>query len=155
MYDDFLLSIGITTEELKIADTHCVNILENIQQSLLHHSWAYAVGLRGMGGECLCQIYLSTMHSYFSQNIAIIAMQKKINWAFWDIHIGETDLHHQEIVRDAIDEMLISQPQINNDLLAGYLESKTAWDNFWEQIFKTVRNNYHNNEVYYATLATK
>jgi hypothetical protein len=155
LYDDFLLSIGITVEELKVPDAKCIKILENIQQSLLNHSWAYGVGLRGMGGECLCQIYLSTMHAYFSQNFAIINIQNNIAWSFWDIHIGETDLHHQKIMRNAIDEILVSQPQISNDLLNGYLESKVAWDTFWAQIFKAARNNHHSNEVNYATLTTR
>ena len=52
LYDNFLLSIGIPEESLKVADLYCLRNLHNIQQSLRNKSWAYGVGLRGMGGEC-------------------------------------------------------------------------------------------------------
>lgn len=136
LYDAFLLSIGVSEEELQIADPYCVRNLHEIQQSLLSESWSYGVGLRGMGGECLCQIYLSTMHEYFSQNPAIIEMQDQIAWKFWEIHIGEVDLHHQTIVRAAIDDLLVSEPDVAMDLIEGYKQSLGAWDRFWLQIFK-------------------
>lgn len=139
LYDDFLLSIGVPEQSLKIADPYCLSILREIQQSLISKSWSYGVGLRGMGGECLCQIYLSTMHEYFSQNIAIIEMQDDIAWKFWDIHTGEVDLHHQTIVRAAIDEVLVSEPDVAYELIEGYRESQGAWDRFWQQIFRAAR----------------
>ena len=86
--------------------------------------------------------------SIFSQNLAIIGMQDKIAWKFWDIHIGEVDLHHQEIVRAAIDAVLISEPEVTADLTNGYLESKEAWDLFWQQIFKAARNKNVNEAAY-------
>lgn len=151
LYDDFLISIGIPKKALKIADPHCMQNLRDIQQSLVNKSWAYGVGLRGMGGECLCQIYLSTMHAFFSQNLNIIAMQDRIAWTFWDIHIGEVDLHHQKIVRAAIDDALVSDPDIVTDLTNGYLESKNAWDLFWQHIFNASKNK-NINEVSYANI---
>ena len=136
LYDAFLLSIGIPQEQLEVADTYCLRNLSEIQESLLSQSWAYGVGLRGMGGECLCQIYLSTMHEYFSKNPAIVEMQEDIAWKFWEIHIGEVDLHHQRIVKAAIDNLIVSDPDLANDLIEGYKESQGAWDRFWQQIFK-------------------
>lgn len=138
LYDQFLRSIGISDNLLEKADIKCIKNLEDIQKSLLDHSWAFGVGLRGMGGECLCQIYLSTMHHYFSKNSAILEMKDQVAWKFWDIHIGEVDLHHQTIVREAINEMVISNPTLISELTKGYLESKQAWDQFWKQIFKSV-----------------
>jgi hypothetical protein len=139
LYDQFLLSIGVSKESLEMADIHCIRNLHQIQQSLLEQSWSYGVGLRGMGGECLCQIYLSTVHEYFSKNSAIVAMQDSVAWKFWDIHTGEVDLHHQEIVRAAIDDLLVSEPEVTNDLFDGYNESRSAWDRFWLQIFQAAR----------------
>lgn len=139
LYDDFLLSIGIPAQSLPNADIYCLQNLEAIQSSLIRKSWAYGVGLRGMGGECLCQIYLSTMHEFFSNNPAIKRLQNKIAWKFWDIHIGEVDLHHQKIVREAINSLITDQPETMQDLLYGYLESKNAWDKFWQQIFKVAQ----------------
>lgn len=145
LYDAFLESIGISKAMMNQPDPYCLRNLQTIQDSLLSNSWAYGIGLRGMGGECLCQVYLATMHEFFSQNIAIIGMQDRIAWRFWDIHIGETDLHHQEIVREGINELVISQPEVASDLINGYLESKTAWDSFWEQIFRTAKANFEKN----------
>jgi len=140
LYDNFLLSIGLTAEELNVFDPLCKRYLLTIQNRLQHQSWAYGIGLRGMGGECLCQIYLATMHYYFSKNPAITALKQQIAWKFWEIHIGEVDLHHQTIIRQAINNLITEQPETITDLSQGYLESKQAWDLYWEQIFKTARS---------------
>jgi hypothetical protein len=141
LYDEFLVSIGIARDELERPDLNCLRNLKEIQSALINNTWAYAVGLRGMGGECLCQIYLSTMYDYFSKNPAITAIKDQIAWKFWDIHTGEADLHHQRIMRDAIDELVFQQPETIDDLVTGYQQSKQAWDNFWEQIFNASRKN--------------
>lgn len=135
LYDQFLLSIGVEKDKLEMANPFAIKNLRQVQESLLQQSWSYGVGLRGMGGECLCQIYLATVHEYFSKNPAILAMQDKIEWKFWDIHTGEVDLHHQTIVRAAIDELLIQSPELTQDLIDGYQESRDAWDRFWQQAF--------------------
>lgn len=152
LYDDFLTSIGISKASMTMPDPYCIHNLEMIQNSLLNKSWAYGVGLRGMGGECLCQIYLASMHEFFSQNFSIIAIRDRIAWKFWNIHIGEIDLHHQKIIRTAINELVIMEPNLSTDLINGYLESKEAWDRFWEQIFRSARKNHANQkEVLYAS----
>ena len=140
LYDEFLLSVGVPESTLENADQYCLKNLREIQLSLINSSWSYGVGLRGMGGECLCQIYLSTMHEYFSQNSAIVAMKDSIAWKFWDIHTGEVDLHHQKIVRAAIDDLIVAEPALADDLFAGYKESQIAWDRFWQQIFNAARS---------------
>jgi hypothetical protein len=147
LYDDFLMSIGIPAAAMRKADPFCLKNLQEVQNSLLSHHWAYGVGLRGMGGECLCHIYLNTMHEYFSQNQDIINMQAHITWKFWDIHIGEVDFHHQEIIRSAINELITLQPEVADDLIAGYQESKKSWDRYWDQIFTAARANERSAEV--------
>lgn len=139
LYDNFLLSMGVAEDELKNADSVCMHILEDIHQVLLTGSWSAAIGLRGMGGECLCQIYLSTMYDYFTKNSSIMAIKRAIDWRFWDIHKGEIDLHHQAVVREAIDELFKESPHIIGSVLEGYLKSQIAWDAFWLQIFKSVQ----------------
>jgi hypothetical protein len=139
LYDDFLESIGVPKSALNDADIACVQYLKNVQKSLIKESWSYGVGLRGMGGECLCQVYLATMHEYFSTNPVIVEIQDKIAWKFWDIHIGEVDLHHQEIVRSAINECMIAHPEIITDLTNGYVQSLQAWDDYWGEIFKNAK----------------
>lgn len=136
LYDDFLKSIGINHIDLNKPDSECCHYLQTIHESLLKQSWGYGVGLRGMGGECLCQIYLSTMYDYFSKNPAIIRIKDKIIWTFWEIHIGEEDLRHQEMMRSVINELIIQEPDMLDDLTQGYLESRSAWDAFWKTIFR-------------------
>lgn len=140
LYDEFLLSIGIPKADLDKANQNCIENLKTIQASLIQNPWAYGIGLRGMGGECLCQIYLATMHEYFSKNPVIVSIKDQVAWKFWDIHIGEIDLHHQKIIRSAINNLVMKQPETTKHLVNGYLESKYAWDSYWEQIFRAARN---------------
>ena len=146
LYDNFLRSLGIQDVDMQFASPKCMPHLISVQNSLQRKSWAYGVGLRGMGGECLCQIYLSTMHEYFSKNPAIEKIKRNIEWQFWDIHIGEIDLHHQTIVKNAISEIIINYPEFTQDLFDGYLESKKAWDEFWIQIFNSAIHSRRKNE---------
>ena len=92
-----------------------------------------------MGGECLCQIYLSAMFEHFSQNPYIQSIQDQIDWRFWEIHTGEEDIRHREMTRATIDEYVAANPESLKDLVDGYLLSKNAWDEFWENIFANAR----------------
>jgi hypothetical protein len=135
LYDDFLRSLGVGEEALTAANPACIATLEGVSRSLSERSWAYGVGLRGMGGECLCQIYLSSMYDNFMQNPAIQRIKDQLAWKFWEIHIGDVDIHHRERTRDAINQLITSSPDLISDLAAGYLESKGAWDAFWKRIY--------------------
>lgn len=142
LYDNFLLSLGIKTSLLDNPNPRSVEELKVIQNRLIHGNWAYGVGLRGMGGECLCQVYLSTMYEYFRQNPYIEAISDSIDWKFWEIHTGPVDIHHQEIIKNAINELVEQYPELAHELIDGYLTSIQAWDNYWEHIFKnaTIKN---------------
>jgi hypothetical protein len=63
LYDDFLLALGCSTEELSIRDPWICEPLDEITERLKNSDWLVGMGLRGLGGECLCQIYLETAHS--------------------------------------------------------------------------------------------
>jgi len=137
LYDDFLYSLGITTEEIEQSNQECIQVLKTVQDSLREKTWDYGVGLRGMGGECLCQIYLSSMYEHFIQNPEIQALKPKLAWTFWNIHIGDVDIEHRERTRAAISQLIRDQPETITNLQAGYLQSKEAWDVFWKNIFKS------------------
>jgi len=139
LYDDFLLSLGVPRKTLELADRNCLAILDQVRVSLETRSWPYGVGLRGMGGECLCQIYLASMHENFMRNPVIQERKDSLAWKFWDIHTGEVDIEHRERTRAAIDELILAQPETISDLATGYLESKAAWDGFWQRIFNNAR----------------
>jgi hypothetical protein len=136
LYDDFLLSVGVAPDALDRPSPAALQSLDGIREALLARSWPYGVGLRGMGGECLCQVYLSSMHENFTQNPYIQSIGDRVAWKFWDIHTGDVDIHHRELTRSAISELLIAQPETLRDLAGGYDQSKQAWDRFWTGIFE-------------------
>lgn len=139
LYDDFLVSIGIDKEEFASA-VHPANVelLKEIQELNKEKSHAFSVGLCGMGGECLCQIYLSNMYKNFIQNPHIQDKKDSINWNFWTFHVGEADILHRQLVRQAITEIIDEDATLVNDLAAGYVKAKENWDKFWTNNYNAV-----------------
>jgi hypothetical protein len=137
LYDDFLVSIG-TDAALRSATAIPANLklLEDISKMVNEGSPAQAVGLRGLGGECLCQLYLAAMHAHFVENPVIKAIADQIDWKFWEIHIGDVDIAHRIRLRAAIDEEMARAPELADDIRSGYEFSKHAWDVFWVNIFE-------------------
>jgi hypothetical protein len=113
-----------------------VKLLEEISLLMETESSTQGVGLRGLGGECLCQLYLSAMYSHFSRNPAIEAMSDRIDWRFWKIHIGDVDIQHRLKLRSAIDEEIARSPECEDEIRIGYEKSKAAWEQFWTNIFE-------------------
>jgi hypothetical protein len=136
LYDDFLLSIGLNSADLE-RDPNRSNLvlLSDLQKRVETRPLAYAIGLRGMGGECLCQVYLSAMHSHFTKNAAIRAMHSNLAWKFWDIHTGDVDIAHREKLKAAIQTFVTDTPSHLPDLVAGYKDAKQIFDDFWENIY--------------------
>lgn len=142
LYDQFLLSIGIDEAELENS-IHPENqiILQEIQDLVKENSGIYGIGMVGMGGECLCQIYLATMYDYLLKNPYIQANKDQINWDFWTFHAGEADVIHRQKVRKAINDVVSSVPSSIDDLAAAYLKAKNNWDQFWNNNFNfSMRN---------------
>lgn len=136
IYDDFLRSIGISNDDL-VRDPHQGNLalLGDCQKRVTYSSPGYALGLRGMGGECLCQIYLSAMHEHFRKNPAIREMESNIDWVFWDIHTGEVDIVHREKLKEAIRAFVTREPEHLPQLVQGYRDAREIWDQFWTNIY--------------------
>ncbi|VTU25494.1 iron-containing redox enzyme family protein [Variovorax sp. RA8] len=135
LYDAFLLSVGADPADCKPIESN-IALLEDISQRMLQESCAQGIGLRGLGGECLCQQYLAAMHLHFSRNPAIVAIADGVDWRFWDIHSGEIDILHRVRLRAAIDEEIIQSPECEQEIRIGYEMAKTAWDQFWTNIFE-------------------
>ena len=89
-----------------------------------------------MGGECLCQTYLSVMHEYLRLHPYMREHENDIDWEFWTIHTGEQDIVHGEMTRRAIDDYLCDEPDALPELAQGYERSITAWNRFWLNIFE-------------------
>lgn len=135
VYDRFLASIGVRPEQLERRLPANRAILGGLTDELRSNDPAFGVGLRGMGGECLCQTYLSVMFEHLRANPYMREHADRIDWEFWTIHTGEEDIIHGELTRRAIDEYILEDARVLPDLAKGYERSITAWNQFWENIF--------------------
>jgi len=135
VYDRFLASIGVGPEQLerRLSANHA--ILNGLTEELRRDDPAFGVGLRGMGGECLCQTYLSVMFEHLREHPYMREHADRIDWEFWTIHTGEEDIVHGELTRQAIDDYIRQDPSVLPDLAKGYERSITAWNLFWHNIF--------------------
>lgn len=138
-YDRFLRSIGVTDYDLEhsLYDENKEILLE-IDYRCDTKSYEHGVGLVGMAGECLCQIYLTAMHKYLTQNVHVQALGNQVDWEFWTFHIGEDDIEHRRLVRECINEMVMKESGVR-DLATGYSFGKKKWDMFWYNNFKNTR----------------
>jgi hypothetical protein len=136
LYDDFLMSIGLGHEEIERYPNHRnLGLLRDLQERINTRSLAYSVGLRGMGGECLCQVYLAAMHEHFTKNPAIREREDRVAWKFWEIHTGEIDIAHREKLEAAIQSFVMRSPEHLQELVQGYKDAKTIFDSFWHNIY--------------------
>jgi len=135
VYDRFLASIGVEPEQLERRLPANRAILSGLTEELRNNDPAFGVGLRGMGGECLCQTYLSVMFEHMRAHPYMREHADRIDWEFWTIHTGEEDIIHGELTRRAIDDYIREDARVLPDLAKGYERSITAWNLFWENIF--------------------
>lgn len=136
LYDDFLLSLGLDQQELELPPSRDNRqLLDELNALISTQPVAYAVGMRGMGGECLCQVYLVAMHSCFAKNPAIHELKNQVSWTFWDIHIGEVDITHREKLKAAIQSFAARNPEHLRDLVQGYKDAKEIFDSYWDNIY--------------------
>lgn len=135
IYDDFLASIGVAPDALECPLPANRAILAGLTEELSAGSPAFGVGLRGMGGECLCQTYLAVMHEHLRRHPYMREHADRIDWSFWTIHTGEQDIVHGELTRQAVDDYLRREPGALAELARGYERSIGAWNRFWQNIF--------------------
>ena len=134
LYDRFLESIGLRLDAVRDS-VHplLLALLEAHRSRLLMSHYMFGVGLRGMGGECLCQVYLEAVNHYLRRNKALARLEGQIDWTFWDLHSGETDRAHREQTRDNIARL--TRPEDLANLSLGYLEAEQGWQAMWEIAF--------------------
>jgi hypothetical protein len=142
LYDRFLESIG-AIEPGTTADELCVRehpkvreLLAELRDRTLNRSIFYAIGMRGMGGECVCGVYFSVMHVQLRKHAFIIENESDIDWKFWDIHAGHADVEHNQLMRAAVAELLDGEhPDAVNDVAAGFDHGTATWDEFWTTVY--------------------
>lgn len=137
LYDNFLVSIGVDKKLLnrhKFQDN--IKLLDEDRRLLVQNRPEYGVGLRGMGGECVCQVYLSMLHEHMVLNPNIATIKNNIDWMFWDLHIGDHDIKHRLETRNIINREIVHNSNSLHDLGSAYKQSMLSWENFWNNIFR-------------------
>jgi hypothetical protein len=142
LYDRFLESIGAiergaTSDQLRArAHPKVCELLSELTRRTSERSLFYAVGMRGMGGECVCGVYFSVMHVHLRKHPFIIEHDAHIDWRFWDIHAGHADAEHNQLVRTAVAELLDGKPRdAVDEVSAGYDHGTASWDEFWTTVY--------------------
>jgi len=141
LYDTFLVSVGVEKTQLNdVALKKNIELLDEARKLLMNNSGEFGIGLRGMGGECVCQVYLSLLYEYLILNPYIQKHKSQIHWAFWDLHVGEHDIEHRLETRKLIHSEIVAKddPAVYQLGLA-YKESMRSWEQFWNNIFSAVR----------------
>jgi hypothetical protein len=136
LYDDFLLSIGVQDPGLELIRPKNKRLLDQISEDIVTAPFAVGIGLRGLGGECICQKYLEVLYQCFTRNPFIASRRDQVSWRFWEIHVGPIDIHHREQTREILDELLSTESRLCSQIADGYTASMRAWDGFWTNIFE-------------------
>lgn len=138
-YDSFLRSLGVSENDLKESlYTENKIILDETTRRCRDESFAHCIGMVGMGGECLCQIYLSQMYKNLRQNSEVRKIEDRVDWLFWDFHSGDDDIEHRMQMRDRIGALVMNEKGVE-DLTDGYIYAKKSWDKLWENNYMKTR----------------
>jgi len=143
LYDRFLESIGAIEPGASPHDLRgsvhpkVRELLADLRDRTINFSPLYAIGMRGLGGECVCGVYFSVMHTHLRRHPFIVENGATIDWKFWDIHAGHADAEHNHLVREAVAELLRERQQADavDELARGYDFGTSMWDAFWSTLY--------------------
>jgi hypothetical protein len=144
LYDRFLESIGAIEPGTPVRQLRAAvhprvrDLLADLRDRTADRSPLYAIGMRGLGGECVCGVYFSVMHTHLRKHPFIVEHDSKIDWKFWDIHAGHADAEHNHLVRGAVAELLsgLEQEDAVDELARGYDYGTAMWDAFWTTLYR-------------------
>ncbi|GBF82923.1 iron-containing redox enzyme family protein [Aphanothece sacrum] len=127
LWDNFLRSIGVDN-----IPKNSINF-DPMMSLINHNSIDFVIGLEGVGVECICAVYLAVFEKFLKQHSYVIKNVNNIDWEFFDIHVRGEDIHHKEMIRKAVGELIVEN-EINSDLvLIGYNKAKEIWRETWNQ----------------------
>jgi len=141
LYDRFLETIGSiepgASPALLATRIHpkVLLLLRDLSHRTARRSTDYAIGLRGLGGECVCGVYFSVMHGHLRGHPYVMANERAIDWRFWDIHAGHADADHNAKMRAAVAEFLSDRPDAVAEVAEGFEHGTAAWDKFWRTVY--------------------
>jgi hypothetical protein len=138
MLERFVLSLGVRSFDSD-TDPRNLQLLRDMRRMLLEEPAIYGIALRGMGGECVCQVYLTELHRQLVKNPYCRESREALDWEFWDVHAGEPDLEHNRMVKQGINEFIGEHPDTLPVLVSGYHQSKKMLLEFFGNIYDTAR----------------
>jgi len=112
-----------------------LELLNDITDQCLNASLPFAVGLRGMGTECLCQVYLTTIFNMVEKNPIFIANKDKLDLRFEQLHRGEVERLHRVHMREMIASLIRDNPEQLPELVEGYKKAQESFHVFFENIY--------------------
>lgn len=143
MYDRFLVSLGCDPDTL---DTLTNPVTQQILSAATNRLWqepaSYGIGLRAMGAECLCQVFLTAADHYIRANTRVQKIADRIDWQFLDIHAGPADAHHREETRRQIAAIIKHDPSSIQEIARGYKDAETQWHQYWSYSLPTMAERY-------------
>jgi hypothetical protein len=138
MLERFVQSLGVRSFDSD-TDPRNLQLLREMRSMLLEEPPIYGIALRGMGGECVCQVYLTELHRQLVKNPYCRECRASLDWEFWDVHAGEPDLEHNRMVKRGINEFVADHPDSLPVLVNGYHQSKKMLLEFFGNIYDTAR----------------
>ncbi|MDJ0510798.1 MAG: iron-containing redox enzyme family protein [Crocosphaera sp.] len=137
LYNSFLKSLGCTDFSCSVFSHLSYNLVQ-YDKAIQNNSISYAVGLGGMGTECICQFYLTELNRQLRANPAIRKIQDHVDWEFMDLHVGDVDISHRIRIRKTIIQFLVDQGGNSlYEISEGYKFSLS----FWSQLFSILSQN--------------
>ncbi|NEO53669.1 MAG: iron-containing redox enzyme family protein [Okeania sp. SIO3B5] len=112
-------------------------LIENYENDLKTHPAYVAIGMAGMGTECICGPILEEIWAQIQGRKDLEDVLPKLNLEFWGIHTGEIDHSHAVRMRNAIDGEVGDSEEFANQILQGYQLSVKFWDDLLN-IFVTI-----------------
>ncbi len=138
LLDAFMVSLGAPKEFCGNPDLELpsnVTLLDDIMEKARTESIYYAVGLRGMGAECLCQVYLTAIFELTEQNPHFIERKDKLDLRFEQLHRGPIEAEHRIQMRDWIAELVLRDPHRLAQLKEGYGLARRSFHDFFDNIY--------------------
>lgn len=143
LLDKFLASLGASPEiylDRSLEVTKNVALLDDLSKSLNSKSMYYAIGLRGVGTECLCQVYLAAMFELCEQNPYFQNMQDSLDPRFLERYLRPNEPQHRIKLRDWIADLILVDPNGLSELKQGLEEARVSFHQFFDNIYHHIDN---------------
>ncbi len=103
-------------------------LIKNYENDLKSHLAHVAIGMAGMGTECICGPILEEIWAQIQGRKDLEYVLPQLNLEFWHIHTGEIDHSHAVRMRNAINGEVEDSEEFAEQILQGYQLSVNFWD---------------------------